>query len=123
MTVSKSSSSSWPVISARNKDARLSFHPKDLRHSFPAWRAAHGSRGGGLMGLKNRSTTLMIALAVLAGNGVSVAVQGRGSGQRGAQGGAGAQRGGGFPQFTRPLASQDVLFRGKELYEENCASC
>ena len=30
---------------------------------------------------------------------------------------------GGFPQYTRPLASQDVLARGKSLYDENCASC
>ena len=43
-------------------------------------------------------------------------------GGRGARGGR-AGRGGGFPQFTRPLASQDVLARGKALYETNCASC
>ena len=54
--------------------------------------------------------------------------QGRGadSGQRGAdpggrQGGGG--RRGGFTQFTRELAPQDVLVRGKGLYEANCASC
>src|SRR5207344_1245319 len=35
---------------------------------------------------------------------------------------AGARRGG-FTQFTRPQASQDVLVRGKALYETNCASC
>jgi cytochrome c oxidase cbb3-type subunit 3 len=43
----------------------------------------------------------------------------------GAQG-AGRGRGGragGFTQFTRPLASQDVLARGKTLYDANCASC
>jgi len=34
-----------------------------------------------------------------------------------------AQGRGGFPQYTRPLASQDVLARGKALYETNCASC
>jgi cytochrome c oxidase cbb3-type subunit 3 len=28
-----------------------------------------------------------------------------------------------FPQFTRPLASQDVLLRGKQLYNANCAGC
>jgi cytochrome c oxidase cbb3-type subunit 3 len=40
-------------------------------------------------------------------------------------GGAAAGRGraGGFPQYTRPLASQDVLARGKSLYDANCASC
>ncbi len=50
---------------------------------------------------------------------------------RGAQGGRGGQgrggggggRRGGFTQFTRPLAPQDVLARGKGLYETNCASC
>jgi cytochrome c oxidase cbb3-type subunit III len=43
---------------------------------------------------------------------------GRGQGGRG-----GGRRAGGFTQFTRPLASQDVLARGKALYETNCASC
>ena len=28
-----------------------------------------------------------------------------------------------FSQFIRPLASQDVLLRGKSLYDANCASC
>jgi cytochrome c oxidase cbb3-type subunit III len=32
-------------------------------------------------------------------------------------------RAGGFTQFTRPLASQDVLARGKALFDANCASC
>jgi cytochrome c oxidase cbb3-type subunit 3 len=51
------------------------------------------------------------------------------AGGRGRQGGAptaGAPaptRRGGFTQFTRPIASQDVLVRGKSLYEANCASC
>lgn len=35
----------------------------------------------------------------------------------------GGGRRGGFPQYTRPMASQDVLARGKALYETNCASC
>ena len=39
------------------------------------------------------------------------------------QGGGGGRRGGGFTQFTRPIASQDVLVRGKALYETNCATC
>jgi cytochrome c oxidase cbb3-type subunit 3 len=47
---------------------------------------------------------------------------GRGQGGDGA-GGRGGGRRGGFTQFTRPLASQDVLARGKALYETNCASC
>jgi len=38
-----------------------------------------------------------------------------------AQGGGG--RRGGFTQFTRPIASQDVLVRGKALYETNCSNC
>jgi len=43
-----------------------------------------------------------------------------------AQGGGRAGRGGragGFTQFTRPLAPQDVIARGKTLFEANCASC
>ena len=53
---------------------------------------------------------------------------GRGGGARGGGGQAGPgqpapARRGGFTQFTRPLASQDVLVRGKALYETNCASC
>jgi len=47
-------------------------------------------------------------------------------GQRGAEpgqrGGPGGRRGG-FTQFTRPIASPDVLARGKSLYDTNCASC
>ena len=35
----------------------------------------------------------------------------------------GGGRRGGFTQFTRPLASPDVLVRGKALYDTNCASC
>ncbi len=47
---------------------------------------------------------------------------GRG-GRRGQGGGAAGGRRGGFTQFTRPVASQDVLARGKGLYDTNCASC
>ncbi len=47
---------------------------------------------------------------------------GRGQGGGGRGGGGGGRRGG-FTQFTRPVASQDVLARGKALYETNCASC
>jgi len=55
--------------------------------------------------------------------------EGRGGdpGQRGAAPAGGRQGGGGrrggFTQFTRELAPQDVLVRGKGLYEANCASC
>src|SRR6516164_3782681 len=49
---------------------------------------------------------------------------GQDAGGRGGRGGrGGGRRAGGFTQFTRPLASQDVLARGKALYETNCASC
>ncbi|HEY6467067.1 MAG TPA: c-type cytochrome [Candidatus Acidoferrales bacterium] len=49
-----------------------------------------------------------------------------GRGGRGAGGGAGQAgpgRRGGFPQYTRQLAPQDVLARGKSLYDAQCASC
>jgi cytochrome c oxidase cbb3-type subunit III len=36
---------------------------------------------------------------------------------------AGAGRQGGFTQYTRPIASQDVLIRGQGLYNNLCASC
>lgn len=48
---------------------------------------------------------------------------GAGRGTVPAQGGAPGGRRGGFTQFTRPVASQDVIVRGKSLYEANCASC
>lgn len=44
----------------------------------------------------------------------------------GGRGASGAGRGparGGFPQKTRQLASADVLTRGRNVYETNCASC
>ena len=44
----------------------------------------------------------------------------QGRGEAGRQGGG---RAGGFTQYTRPPASQDVIVRGKALYETNCASC
>jgi len=52
------------------------------------------------------------------------AFAGGGRGGRGGRGGGGGGgRRGGFTQFTRPLASQDLLARGKAVYETNCASC
>jgi len=50
------------------------------------------------------------------------------SGGRAARGGgrgvaAAGQRTSGFPQYTRTLPSEDVLARGKSLYDANCASC
>jgi len=41
--------------------------------------------------------------------------------QGGRQGGG--TRVGGFTQFTRPLAPEEVIVRGKALYGANCASC
>jgi mono/diheme cytochrome c family protein len=41
---------------------------------------------------------------------------------RGADPAPGGQRGG-FYQYVRPLAPEDVRVRGKGLYETNCASC
>lgn len=46
----------------------------------------------------------------------------RGAGQQGGRQGGGGRRGG-FTQYTRELAPQDVLVRGKSLYEANCAGC
>jgi cytochrome c oxidase cbb3-type subunit 3 len=55
------------------------------------------------------------------GRGQPPQTPGRGAAPAGRQGGRG--RAGGYTQFTRPLASQDVLVRGKAVYEQNCASC
>ena len=55
-----------------------------------------------------------------AGRGADPGGQGAGA-AAGRQGGRG--RTGGFTQFTRPPAPQDVIVRGKALYETNCASC
>src|SRR4051794_18347852 len=49
--------------------------------------------------------------------------RGGGGGGGGQAAGGGGQRRGGFTQYTRELAPQDVLVRGKSLYEANCASC
>jgi len=52
------------------------------------------------------------------------AAGGRGRGGRGAVAPpAGGQRTSGFPQYTRQLAPQDVLARGKSLYDAQCSSC
>ncbi len=64
---------------------------------------------------------VMASLAFAQGGG-----RGGGRGASGAAAPAGAARGGragGFTQYTRPLASQDVIARGKSLFESNCASC
>jgi cytochrome c oxidase cbb3-type subunit 3 len=54
------------------------------------------------------------------------AAGGRGGGRGASGGGRGAIAGRSpdrFSQFIRPLASQDVLLRGKSLYDANCVSC
>jgi cytochrome c oxidase cbb3-type subunit 3 len=49
---------------------------------------------------------------------------GRRGGGRGADGAAGAsRRGPNFPQQTRPLASPEVIARGRAVYGVNCAAC
>lgn len=48
---------------------------------------------------------------------------GSGAAGRGGGGGGRGGRAGGFTQYTRPLASQDVLVRGQGLFNNNCASC
>jgi mono/diheme cytochrome c family protein len=64
------------------------------------------------------------APAVAGAAGASGATAGgRGGRGAGVAAGRGPGRIGGFPQYTRPLASQDVLARGKALYDANCASC
>ena len=85
------------------------------------------------MTLRYRIMTLaawLLAAAALAGQtppatppGTQPAPPAGGRGQGGGAGGRGGGRRGGFTQFTRPLASQDVLARGKALYETNCAAC
>src|SRR5665213_3956633 len=46
--------------------------------------------------------------------------QGRGGGRAARPAGGSSDK---FSQFIRPLASQDVLLRGKTLYDANCAGC
>lgn len=56
--------------------------------------------------------------------------RGGGAGQAGlpapapqGRGNAPAGRRGGFPQYTRELSSQEMILRGKALYDTNCAKC
>jgi cytochrome c oxidase cbb3-type subunit III len=69
--------------------------------------------------------TRTLAAVAVAWGVLTGLVFGQGAGTPAPQGGrqGGGGRAGGFTQFTRPLASQDVLVRGKALYEANCASC
>jgi cytochrome c oxidase cbb3-type subunit III len=54
---------------------------------------------------------------------VPAAGGGRGAGRGGGPGRAAGRSPDKFSQFIRPLASQDVLLRGKTLYDANCAGC
>lgn len=45
------------------------------------------------------------------------------AGGRGRVGAPAAGRVGGFTQYTRPLAGQELIIRGKALYDTNCARC
>ncbi len=71
---------------------------------------ASGGRGGGRNG---------------GGRGAAGAAgaSGAAAGGRAGRGGGGGARAGGFPQYTRQLAPQDVIYRGKTMYDGNCASC
>jgi cytochrome c oxidase cbb3-type subunit 3 len=81
-----------------------------------------------------KAMTAIASLAVIATGCLLLMAQEPPPPAPGAQG-RGAGRGGGraarpagsspdkFSQFIRPLASQDVLLRGKSLYDANCASC
>ena len=77
-----------------------------------------------------RATAIVSAIA-LAGGALwaqdDAPPAGRGGGGRGGRGGGGVQnagrRGPNFPQQTRPLASAEVLARGKAVYGVNCAAC
>src|ERR1700676_2259057 len=81
------------------------------------------------MTLRYRMMTLAVSLlaaSALVGQtapGTQAAPPTGGRGQGGGGGGRAGGRRAGFTQFTRPLASPDVLARGKALYETNCASC
>jgi cytochrome c oxidase cbb3-type subunit 3 len=80
--------------------------------------------------MKRKFTLVVAVISAFALSSPLMAQGGGGRGRgRGAAAATGAPAGGrsgrvgGFPQYTRPLASQDVLARGKALYEQNCASC
>lgn len=78
------------------------------------------------MTLRHQTTALaafLIAASTLVGQTPPGSQTAPPAGGRGQGGRGGGGRRGGFTQFTRPLASPDVLARGKALYETNCASC
>jgi cytochrome c oxidase cbb3-type subunit III len=66
----------------------------------------------------------VLAAAMLLAQEQPPAGAGRGRGGRGTGGGTGpGRRGPNFPQQTRPLASPEVIARGKAVYGVNCAAC
>jgi len=81
------------------------------------------------MNLRNRLTICALAGALAAGMLAAQeqqdppAVAGRGRGGRGGGAAGGGRRGPNFPQQTRPIASPEVIARGKAVYGVNCAAC
>ncbi len=67
----------------------------------------------------NKNIAKLVALSAIFG----IQLMAQAPGASGGRGRAGGGRAGGFPQYTRELPSQDVLARGKSLYDANCASC
>jgi len=78
--------------------------------------------------LAGLSLGILLSTTITIGQAPPQGGRGRGGdpAQRGGDPGGGGGRGqrrGGFPQYTRPLATQDIIVRGKGLYEANCGSC
>jgi len=71
--------------------------------------------------------SLVVPLLAQTPGGAAGATGATAGGRAGRGGGRGVvapgQRTSGFPQYTRALPSEDVLARGKSLYDANCASC
>lgn len=90
-----------------------------------AWTSAFAlAQGAGTPAPQGQAPAGQAPAPPAAGRGQDPAPRGAGQGGgRQGQGGGGGGRRGGFTQYTRPLASQDVLVRGKALYDTNCASC
>ena len=69
----------------------------------------------------------LVVAAQLMAQAPAVGAASASGGRGGRAGGRGViapgQRTSGFPQYTRALPSEDVLARGKSLYDANCASC
>jgi cytochrome c oxidase cbb3-type subunit 3 len=71
-----------------------------------------------------RAVAVAFACAVAAGVSIAPAQEQPPAGRGGRGGGQqAARRGPNFPQQTRPLASAEVLTRGKAVYGVNCTAC